>query len=102
METSSQLHDEIHLKILPTLLELFLRYFSYCRRKAFNEAYDKINEFSNFKYNLVSRFSKLQDTVTELDSRDTFLRTWNNSLLNYDPSVNIEFNLFFSLCTASD
>ena len=102
MGTSSQSHDCIHLKILPTLLEVFLGHLFYCRRKAFNEAYDKINEFSNFKYNLVSRFSKLQDTVTELDSRDTFLRTWNNSLLNYDPSVNIEFNLFFSLCTASD
>ena len=83
METSSQLHDEIHLKTLPTLLELFLRYFSYCRRKAFNEAYDKINEFSNFKYNLVSRFNKLQDNAAELGSNDTFLRIWN-SLLKYD------------------
>ena len=62
----SQPHDGIHLKILHTLLEVFLRHLSYCRRKALNEAHDKINEFSNFKYNLVSRFNKLQDTATEL------------------------------------
>ena len=103
METSSQLHDEIHLKILPTLLQLFLRYFSYCRRKAFNEAYDKINEFSNFKYNLVSRFNNLQDTAIELGSKNTFWRTWN-SLLNLIKALicNIQFNWFFSLCNASD
>ena len=47
MGTSSQSHDGIHLKILPTLLEMFPRYLSYCRRKAFNEADDEINEFSN-------------------------------------------------------
>ena len=46
---SSQSYDYIHLKILPTLLEVFLRHFSYCRRKAFNKTNDKINEFSNFK-----------------------------------------------------
>ena len=70
-----QLHDGIHLKNLPTFLEVFLRHLSYCCRKTFNEAYDKINEFSNFKYNLVSQFNKLQDTATELGSDDTFLRT---------------------------
>ena len=83
MEISSQWHDVIHLKTLPTLLEVFLRHLYHCRRKAFNEAYDRINEFSNFKYNLVSRFNKLQDTATELGSKDTFLRTCN-SLLNYN------------------
>ena len=78
MGISFQLHNGIHLKILPTILEGFLRHLSYCYRKAFNEAYDKINEFSNVKYNLVSRFNKLQDTATELGSKDTFLRTWDS------------------------
>ena len=83
MGNSSQLHDGVHLKILPTLLELFPRHFSYCHRKSFYEGYDKINEFSNFKCNLASRFNKLQDTATELGSKDTCLMTWN-SLLNYN------------------
>ena len=48
MVTSSQSHHGIHLKILPTLLDVCVRYLSYCRSKAFKEAYDKINEFSNF------------------------------------------------------
>ena len=74
MGTSSKSHYGIHLKI-------FLRNRSYSHMKAFNDAYNKINEFSNFKYNLVSRFNKLQDTAPELGSKDTFLRTWN-SLLN--------------------
>ena len=73
MGTSPQLHDSIHLKILPILFEMFLRHLSYCQRKACNEAYDKINGFSNFKYNPVSWFNKLQDTATELGSKDTFL-----------------------------
>ena len=89
--TSSKSHDGIHLKILPTLLEVFLRRFSYCCRKAFNDPYDKINEFSNFKYNLVSQFNKLQDTATKLGSKSTFLRACN-SLLKCDESVNIQFN----------
>ena len=70
MGTSSQSHDGIHSEILSTLLEVFLRHLSYCRRKAFNEPDDKINEFSIFKYNFVSRFNKLQDTATELGSKD--------------------------------
>ena len=72
MGTSSQSHGGIHSEILSTLLEVFLRHLSYCRRKAFNKPDDKIIEFSNFKYNLVSRFNKLQDTATELGSKDTF------------------------------
>ena len=96
MGISSQSHDGIHLKTLPTLLEVFLRHLSYWRRKTFNKAYDKINEFSDFKYNLISRFSKLQNTATELSSKNTFLRTWN-SLLNYNQSLNIQFNSFLSV-----
>ena len=93
MGTSSQSHDSIHLKILPKFLEVFLRHlsFSYCRRKTFNEAYDKINEFSDFKDYLASRFNKLEDTATELGSKNSFLRTWN-SLLNCNRSLNMPFD----------
>ena len=101
MRISFQSHDGISLKALPTLLEVFLRHLSYWRRKAFNEVYDKINEFSNFKYNLISRFSQLQDTATELDSKDTFLRTWN-SLLNYNQSLSKQFNSFLSVMDLSN
>ena len=59
---SYQSHDGVHLKILPRLLEMFLRHLSYYHMKAFYEGYDKINEFSNFKCNLVSRFNKLRGT----------------------------------------
>ena len=97
----SQSHDGIHFKILPTLLEVFLRHLSYCLGKAFNEGYDKINEFSSFKCNLVSRFNKFQDTVTELSSKDTFLRTWN-SLLNYNWSLNMQFNYFLYVMSQSN
>ena len=45
------------------------------------ESYDKTNEFSNFKCNLVSQFNKLQDNSNETGSKDTFLR---NSLLSYN------------------
>ena len=72
--TSSQSHDGIHLKILPTLLKVLVGHLSYCCRKGFYEGYDKINEFSNFKCNLF-QFSNPYDTTTELYSRDTFLRT---------------------------
>ena len=69
MGTSSQSHDAIHLNILPILLQVFLMHLFCCRRKAFNEGYDKINRFSNFKYNFVSQFNKLQNTATKLGSR---------------------------------
>ena len=82
MGPASQSHDGIHLKILPSLLEMFLRHLSYCLLKGFYEDYDEINEFSNFKCNLVSRFNQLQDIATEKGSKDTLLRTLN-SLLNY-------------------
>ena len=47
--SSSQLYDSVLLKILRTLLEVFLRNLTYYRRKAFYEGYDKTNEFSKFK-----------------------------------------------------
>ena len=68
MGTSSKSDDGIPLKN-------FLRHLSYCRRKAFNDAYNKVNKFSNFMYSLVSRFNKLQDTAPGLGSKYTFLRT---------------------------
>ena len=57
MRNSSQSHDGTHLKILHKLLEVILRYLLYFRRTAFYEGYDKINEFSNVKCNLVSQFN---------------------------------------------
>ena len=71
---SSQFHDGIQLKILPTLIEVVLRDLSYCCKKAFyDDRYDKINELFNLKCNLVSRLSKLR--TTELGSKEIFLKT---------------------------
>ena len=70
----------MHLKCLTTLLGVFLMHLSYCRRKAFNDALDNINELLNFKCNLVSRLSKLEDTAADLGLKDTFLRTLNSLL----------------------
>ena len=45
----SQFYDDVELKILPALLEVFLRHFSYCRVKTFHDGkYDKLNELFNF------------------------------------------------------
>ena len=101
MRVSVQTHESIHLKTLHTLLQVFLRYLSYCRSKAFNEVWDEINKFSNFKFNIFSRLNKLQDTATELDSNKTFLRTWN-SLLNYTGSLNEQFTSFLSAMPQSN
>ena len=88
---SSQFHDGVGLKTLPTLLEVFLRHLSYCRRKAFHDdGYEKINELFNFNCNLVLRFKNLRDTDTALCSKETFLETWN-SLLNNNGNYNIQF-----------
>ena len=59
MGTSSQSYDAAHLKILHTQLEVFLRHLSYFCRKGFYGGYDKIDEFSNFKCNVVCQFNKL-------------------------------------------
>ena len=48
-----------------------MRHLSYCLRKKFNEAYDKIDKLSNFKYTPVFRFNKLQDIATDFGSKDT-------------------------------
>ena len=36
------------------------------------DGYDKINELSNFKCNLVSCFDKLKDTANEISSKKLF------------------------------
>ena len=41
-------------------------------RACHEDGYDKINELSNFKCNLVSCFDKLKDTANELSSKKLF------------------------------
>ena len=102
MEAPSQFCYGVHLKILPIILEVFLRHFSYWRRKAFHEdGYDKIDELSNFRCNPVSHFNKLRDTSNNLGSKETFLSTWN-PLLNNNGTLNIQFNYLLFLCNASE
>ena len=101
MRTSSQSYDATHLKILPTLLEAFLRHLSYCRKKALYEGYDKVNEFSNSKCELVSRFNNIQQSATELASKDTFLRTCK-SLLNYNRRLIMQFKFILSAAPQSN
>ena len=92
LETLSHFHDDIQLKIIPYLLEVFLRYLSYFHRKTFHDdGYNKINELSNYKGNLVSRFNKLSDTASELGFKETYLKTWNSELYN-NGNFDIQFN----------
>ena len=50
MGASSQSHDDIHLKVLSTLSEVFLKDLSQFNRKVFHEdGYGKNNEISSFK-----------------------------------------------------
>ena len=59
MATSPHTHDGVKLEIVQTPLEVFLKHI-FCRRKAFyGDSYEKIQELSDFKGNLVSRFIKL-------------------------------------------
>ena len=75
MLTSSHTHDGIKLEILQTLTAVFLRHVTFRRRKAFyGDGYDKIQELSNFKGNLVSHFKKLRAMSVELGSKESFLR----------------------------
>ena len=94
--TSSQQHDGIHLKILPSVLKLFFRHLSCCCRKAFNEGFDKFNNFSNFKCNLVSQFNSLQDAASELGSKNTFLRTSNSILKPCNWSLDVQLYWFYN------
>ena len=77
MEASSQFHAAVQLHTPPALLEVFISYLSYSRRKAFHDhGYDTIYEIFNFKCKLNSRLNKLRDTTTRLDSKETFLKNW--------------------------
>ena len=103
-ESLSQSHDGVHLKNLPTLVYLFLKFVSQfvilhiVEVKLFmkiNE-YDKINELSNFKCNLAGYINKIIDTPIELSShfskkKDSFFRTWNSATSN-NGSLIIQFN----------
>ena len=85
-------HKDIKLEILATLIEVFLRHLSFCKRKAFYEdGYNKINELSNYKGNLNSRFNALRDKAIELSSKESFLTKWK-LLLSRNESLNIQFN----------
>ena len=65
----SQIYDGVHLKSIPTLLEVILmQLFKAC----LEDGYDKINELSNFKCSLVPFFNKLRDTANELGSKKFF------------------------------
>ena len=75
-------------------LKIFLRRLSYCCRKAIDDAYNKSNECSNFKYNLVSQFNKLQDNAPESGWKGNFLRTWNSLLNFYTPLSNVLHKYF--------
>ena len=67
MVTSPHTHDGVKLEILQTLIEVFLRNINFCRRKAFyGDGYKKIQELSNLRGNLKSRFNKLRDMSVEL------------------------------------
>ena len=61
----------------------------------------KIAKISNFTCERVSRLNELQDTATDLGSKDTFLRAWK-PLLNYNWNLNIQFNSFGSPCKSSE
>ena len=78
-------YDGVHLKTLPTLLEVILMHlFKACHE----DGYDKINELSNFKCDLVSCFNKFKGIANELGPKITFLRTWI-SILNNNENLNI-------------
>ena len=67
--THSQIYDGVHLKSIPTILEVILMHlFKAC----LEDGYDKINELSSFKCSLVSFFNKLRDIANELGSKNIF------------------------------
>ena len=92
MGNSSHSHNGVKLEILPTLVEVFLRCLSFCRRKAFydGDGYNKISELSNYKGKLISRFNAMREMSTELGSKRSFLNRWN-SLLNINETLDIKF-----------
>ena len=89
---SFKTYEDVRLEILSILMEVFLRHFSFCRRKAFYEdGYNKINELDNYKGSLISRLKTLRDKAMELGSKESFLKKWK-FLLDRKESLNIQFN----------
>ena len=63
---SCNTHQDVKLEILPTLIEVFLRHLSICRRKVFYEdGYNKINELSSYK------------GISFLDLTPSEIKPWN-------------------------
>ena len=92
MASFDRTHEDIKLEIFPTLIEVFMRHLSFCRRKAFyKDGYDKINELDNYKGNLISKFKNLKDKTAELGSKQSFLKKWK-PLLDQNELLNIQFN----------
>ena len=85
-------HEDVKLEIFPTLIEVFIRHLSFCRRKAFyKDGYNNINELDNYKGNLISRFKNLKNKIAELGSKQLFLKKWK-PLLDQNELLNIQFN----------
>ena len=73
-------------------LSKFFSDIYFCRRKAFYEDdYSKINELTNYKGNLISRFLTLRDKAIEMGSKESFLKKWK-LLLDRKESLNIQFS----------
>ena len=70
------------------ILEVILMHlFKACHE----DGYDKINELSNFKCNLVSCFDKLKDTANEISSKKLFWGPGTQSWTKWEP-FHIQFN----------
>ena len=72
-------HDGIRLKLLSILLEVHLRYISYCQKQAFFEdQYHQLNELQNGKDCLGFRvITESVIAAITLESKETFLKLWN-------------------------
>ena len=66
-------------------------YRSFSQAAFYEDGYNKINELSNYKRNLIYRFNTIRDMTTELGSNESFLKKWN-SLLSLNGTLNIQFN----------
>ena len=87
----------MHLKTLPTLLEVILLHlFKACHE----DDYDKINELSNIKCSLVSFFNKLRDAANELDSKKKLEDLELHLKQYWEPYYTIQLSVL-SLCNAS-
>ena len=93
-EASPQSHDNnIRLKLLPTLLEVYLRYICYCQKQPFFEdQYNQIKELQNGKNSLC--FS----CHNRINNRCNYSRAKRNILKNLDFfSFRILINQFYNM-----